>query len=73
MKKFDLMLTNARNDMNSTINTIVDEATADFNTYEEAVKAVKEFGWKMSDPVGFFMIDEATKRLKSRALKKTTD
>ncbi|WP_285120245.1 hypothetical protein [Lactococcus petauri] len=62
----------ARNDVNATIDSLVSEVLEDFDTYEEAIKAINKVKWDMTGSLGHYIIEEASCRIKNIALKKAT-
>ncbi|MDG6154910.1 hypothetical protein NF716_00845 [Lactococcus formosensis] len=61
----------ARNEVNATINSLVSEVLEDFDTYEEAIHAINKAKWDMTGPLGNYIIEEASHRIKTTALKRT--
>ncbi|MDN5624886.1 hypothetical protein RO490_07525 [Lactococcus petauri] len=62
----------ARNDVNSIIDNLVSEVLENFDTYEEAIKAINKTKWDMAGSLGHYIIEEAGRRIKNIALKKAT-
>lgn len=62
----------ARNDVNATIDSLVSEVLQDFDTYEEAIKAINKVKWDMTGSLGHYIIEEAGRRIKTYALKRAT-
>lgn len=60
----------ARNEVNATINSLVSEVLEDFDTYEDAIKAINKAKWDMTGTLGLYIIDEASRRIKNYALKR---
>lgn len=61
----------ARNEVNSTIDSLVSEVLEDFDTFEEAIKAINKAKWDMTGSLGHYIIEEAGRRIKTDALKRT--
>ncbi|WP_339000252.1 hypothetical protein VNN37_00685 [Lactococcus garvieae] len=60
----------ARNEVNSIIDNLVNEVLEDFDTFEEAIKAIKKAKWDMTGTIGLYIIDEASRHIKNNALKR---
>jgi hypothetical protein len=59
----------ARNEVNATINSLVSEVLDDFDTYEEAIHAINKAKWDMTGSLGHYIIEEAGRCIKDKALK----
>ena len=62
----------ARNEVNSIIDNLVSEVLENFDTYEEAIKAINKVKWDMTGSLGHYIIEESGGRIKNIALKKAT-
>lgn len=58
----------ARNEVNATIDSLVSEVLEDFDTFEEAIKAINKAKWDMNGSLGHYIIEEAGRRIKTVAL-----
>lgn len=65
--------TAVRNDVNSIIDELVKESLSDFETFEEAIQAIKKLKWQLIGYLGEAIINEAIEKIQKIALKKATD
>ncbi|BBM19800.1 MULTISPECIES: hypothetical protein [Enterococcus] len=61
-----------RNDVEKLIDELINETLAIFDSYEEAIQAIRQLKYNLTGPIGFLIIEESIKKIESIALKKAT-
>lgn len=68
MNELDESIHQARNQVNDAIDRLAETAMEDSSTYQEAIKKLKDYGWKLVGPMSNVMIDSAIEVVKDKAL-----
>lgn len=63
----------ARNSIDKVIDDLVKESLNDFDTYGDAINAIKKMQWDLAGSLGKLVIDIAVEKVHQIALKKATN
>ncbi|MEQ7071146.1 MULTISPECIES: hypothetical protein [Enterococcus] len=61
-----------RNDVEKLIDELINETLATFDSYEEAIRAIRQLKYNLTGPIGCLIIEESIEKIRSIALKKAT-
>ncbi|EMF0441012.1 hypothetical protein IHC43_001123 [Enterococcus hirae] len=72
MKNFEERMIESRNSIECLIDELVNETLETFDTYEEAIKTIRQLKYSFTGSVGHLIIEESIERIKKLALKNAT-
>lgn len=69
MREIESKLHLARKLINESVEALANAAMDDSETYEEAIKKIKEFRWKLSGKSSDYLLDEAAEKIRQKSMK----